>query len=477
MFKSQYRIAFPGLFIFLLFFISCTKIDTTKLGEDLLPTVDNIHTFDTTFNVIATNFVDSNACDSVVAPSLHALGIISNDPLFGSTTANIYMELKPDAYPFKFPEHDKDSLIIDSTVLILKYSHSFGDTTILQKVQIFPLTENFKHDTSYTTCYLFKYENNLLGEKSYYPKDLKDSVHGFREASGYQLRIPLSNSFAQSLLNNPDKTTTDSLFSTFIKGFAVVADATTGGQAINYFDLNSEDTRLSIYTRSSKANVKDSSVLNLYFTSLSGQANSIIRERGSAEISAHLSHPAEGDSLIYIQTSPGSYAQLVIPAISGLSNRVINRAELIITQEYSPLGFDKIFTPPSYLYLDVFDSSSGTYSPIPCDFSQQELSNNFSHLGGRAKSVQDASGNMVSQYTFNISRYLQSIVTKGKSNQVLRLSAPYYVTIPKAYTDNCGQIIPIATFPRNNIAEGRVRINGTNNTAGSIKLRLVYSVL
>jgi hypothetical protein len=476
-FKSQYKIAVTGLCLCFSFFISCTKIDTTRLGQDLIPTVDNIHTFDTTFNIIATNFDIPNSCDSIVGSDLHALGIISNDPLFGSSAANIYLELKPATYPLKFPDHDLDSLVVDSTVLILKYNHSFGDTTVLQKAQVYQLAEKFKYDTVYTTCHLFPYENMLLGEKSFFPKDLKDSVHGFKEESSYQLRIPISNSLAQSFINNPEKVATDSLFSLFFKGFAIVADAATGGQALNYFDLSSEDTRLSIYTRSSKAGVKDSSVTNLYLTGLSGQANSIVRERGNSEITNHLSHPADGDSLIYIQTSPGSYAELRIPGISGLSNRVINRAEIIVQQEYSTSSLDNIFQAPANLYLEVKDTTNGKYLPIPCDFSSQELSNNFSHAGGSAKKVLNASGNEVSQYTFNISRYLQSIVTKGKTNQILRLRAPYYVTIPTAYTDYCDQVIPNVRFPRNNIAEGRVRLNGTNNTTGSIKLHVVYSVL
>lgn len=477
MFKSQYKIAVTGILFLFVFVFGCTKIDSTKLGQDLIPTVDNIHTFDTTLNVIANNFDDPNTCDSIVASDLHALGIISNDPVFGKSTANIYLELKPASYPFTFPDHDKDSLFLDSAVLVLQYSHSFGDTDILQKVQVYQLLDKFKYDTVYTTCNVFNYDNNLLGEKSFYPKNLKDSVHAFREDANNQLRIPISNSLIKTFIDNPSNLASDSAFTAFFKGFAIVGDPSTGGQALNYFDLSSANTHLSIYTRSSKANVKDSSVIEFSLTAQAGQANSIIRERGSSEITNHLSHPVQGDSLIYIQTSPGSYAQLTIPGLSGLSNRIINRAELIVQQDYSTMSLDDIFQSPLYLYLDQKDTANGKFNPIPCDFSTTELSNNFNHLGGASKKVTNASGNLVSQYTFNISRYVQSIVTNGKSNHILRLSAPYYVTVQKAYVDACGQGIPAFQFPRNSIAEGRVRLNGTNNTPGSIKLHIVYSTL
>ncbi len=91
MFKCQFKSALPVvLFLFFLSW-SCTKIDTTELGQGLIPVVDNINTFDTTIDVIVNNFDSvSSECDSVIASDLHALGVIDNDPYFGKTYANIY---------------------------------------------------------------------------------------------------------------------------------------------------------------------------------------------------------------------------------------------------------------------------------------------------------------------------------------------------------------------------------------------------
>ncbi|MDQ6889679.1 MAG: DUF4270 domain-containing protein, partial [Bacteroidota bacterium] len=415
MFKSQYKSAVTGILILFFFGYGCTKIDTTHLGQGLIPVVDNIHTFDTTINVIANNYDDLSICDSVYRTDLHALGVISNDPLFGKTSANLYLELKPQLYPFTFPKADAGNLSVDSAVIILHYSHSYGDTNALQKVQVYPLLDNFKVDTTYTTCHVFNYNNsNLLGERSYYPKSLKDSVHAFKEASANQIRIPIDKSLIQNFIRDSANIfKTDSTFRNYFKGFALVPGQATGGRAFNYFDLSNTDTRLAIYLRSSVADKKDTSVVNFPLTVYSGEANSIVRERGTSEITQHLSKPPAGDSLIYIQTSPGSYAQLKIPGLTGLSNRVIHRAELIIEQVYSSTTFDDILTPPINLYLDTKDTSTnGTYIPIPCDFTNTELSTNFSYTGGAAKPVTDGLGHTVSQYVFNISRYVQSIATK-----------------------------------------------------------------
>lgn len=235
-----------------------------------------------------------------------------------------------------------------------------------------------------------------------------------------------------------------------------------------------------MYVRATKNGVTDTAVIDFGVSGLTALSNSLIRDRGTSEITTHLNHPANGDSVIYIQTNPGSYALLSIPGLSGLSNRVINRAELIVDQVYSPNTFDNIFAPPVNLYLDARDStiSPDSYIPIPCDFNATELQNNFANLGGRRKQATDNNGNAIGEYVFNISRYLQSVVTKKKDNLSLRLSAPYYVKYTTSYTDNCGLNIPLLPpFIRNNIADGRVKINGTNNSPTRMRLRIVYSVL
>src|SRR5665647_3187253 len=142
----------------LAFAIGCTKIDTTTLGENLIPAVDNIHTFDTTYSVIAVNY-DSTECDSIYYGDLQPLGIISNDPIFGTTYANVYLELKPSYYPYFFPTADANSFQIDSAVMVLNYSHSFGDTNALQKVNVYQLSDTFNISNSYSTCEVLGYDN------------------------------------------------------------------------------------------------------------------------------------------------------------------------------------------------------------------------------------------------------------------------------------------------------------------------------
>lgn len=478
MLKNQNKSAVTGILLLFSIAFGCTKIDATSIGNHLIPAVDNIHTFDTTFSIIANNF-DEIECDSNHRGNLQALGLISNDPLFGGTNAKIYVEFKPSSFPFNFPVADPNSFEIDSAVIVLNYSHSFGDTNILQKVNIYQLSDSFDVAKNYNTCNVLGYDNaSLLGQKEYYPKHLNDSVHAYHEEASRQLRVPLSKAFIQKLITDSAKIfKSESAFVNYFKGFAIVPDTLEGGQAINYFDISS--SRMSVYLRYKVAETADTTVINFAFNGYSGLSNSITRNRENAEILKYLSHSVQGDSLLYIQTSPGNYALLTIPGLSGLSNRVINRAEIIVDQEYSASTFNDLFTPPINLYLETKDSSidDKAFIPIPCDFNSLELQNNFQNLGGQLKYVTNSAGQSIGEYHFNISRYVQSIITQGRKNLTLKLSAPAYVTNTSSYVDYCRQAIGPFSTPRNNSAEGRVQLNGTNNTPNRIRLYIIYSVL
>ncbi|MEO6949802.1 MAG: DUF4270 family protein [Ginsengibacter sp.] len=443
----------------------------------MIPAVDNIHVFDTTLSVVANNFDNLNQCDSISRNDLHPLGIISNDPYFGKTAANIYVAFKPISYPFTYPAHDKDSIFIDSVVIVLNSAYIYGDSTVMQKVSVQALTFNFLPDSIYKTCSVLDYNPRVLGSKTYLPSELNDSVYAFREKAANQLRIPIDKITAEGWALNPASTASDSAFTVSNKGYAIVSDQSFGGQSLNYFSLKSNSTRLSVYVRTSKAGVKDTSVIDFPMTNLSGQSNSIIRTRGNAEITQHVSHPPAGDENIYIQTSPGNYAELKIPGLTGMSNRVIQRAELIMDQEYSTTGLNDLFTAPKRLYIDAQDSS-GKYIPLPCDINGNEIQNGLASFGGRAQKATDANGNLVNRYVFNVTRYVQNIVTNpGNSNGKLRLSAPYYINNRTGYTDRCNQFIAPFAVGLNAMADGRIKLSGTNNRASAMRLHIVYSPL
>ncbi|HQW85045.1 MAG TPA: hypothetical protein PK987_11305, partial [Ferruginibacter sp.] len=89
-------------------------------------------------------------------------------------------------------------------------------------------------------------------------------------------------------------------------------------------------------------------------------------------------------------------------------------------------------------------------------------------------SIIDKFGNANKYYNFNISRYVQQIVTKHYPNYPMRLYAPYEVYYPQ---------LGNATYPAtklqygNKLAAGRVKIGSGSNANYKMYLRIIYSNL
>jgi len=479
--RTTFVPAFAGLLFISILNWNCTKIDTTTLGAGLIPGIDNVNTFDTTFNIIANN-IDSvpagRECAIIYPTDDHALGYIGNDPLFGTTRATIFTELKPGTFPFTFQARPNERTL-DSVVLVLSYTRVFGDTNQMQRVSVHELvnTTPFRPDSS--TCTTYPFFLNALGATSYIPARLKDTVKAFRDTSINQLRIRLSAAFGQRLLAL-DTIKTDSAFKAELKGFAIVPDNL--GNALTYYSLIDLRTKLAVYYSFKRANLTDSqTVVNFGLYPGDKSANNITRNRTGAEInnfSNNNSNP-NGDNFVYIQTSPGSFAQLRIPGLTGLSNRIIHRAELIVEQA-PPTGLDNVFAPPSFLYLDVKDTGN-FFKPIPCDFTVVQGQPDIGTFGGFRTNVKDPSGiNNVARYTFNISRYIQKIITNNRSVTALRLRAPNQIFVPLSYTDECGILVTSFISPVNFVAFGRVKLvggTGSGTAPNRMRLRVVYTRL
>lgn len=475
--KTKLPLAFTGFIFFSLLSWHCTKIDTTNLGSGLIPAVDNVNTFDTIISVVANN-IDSlpfgKGCAIIYPTDDHALGYISNDPYFGTTKATIYTELKPATFPFAFAATPTERTL-DSIVLVLSYTKVYGDTAKQQKVEVYEIANGFNPDSS--SCSTYPVVAGILGSVTYTPQRLSDSVKAFRDTSNNQLRIKLNNTFGQSLLAR-DTIKSDSAFKDYFKGFAIVPD--NSGNALTYYSVANPKTKLAVYYKYKRANLADTAVVtnfNLYPGDHS--ANNIVRNRSGAEInnfSNANSNPA-GDNFVYIQTSPGSFAELSIPVLSGLTNRIVHRAELILEQAFSTSTLDNFLTPPAFLFLDLKDSAKGAYHPLPCDFSTIQGQPDITTYGGFKTIAKDPLGNIIARYSFNISRYIQKVITNRRTNSTLRLRAPEYVTTVAGYVDVCNLPIPPLLFPLNNVAFGRVKLVGGSNAINRIRLRIVYSRL
>lgn len=502
--KRILPLAITAITFFSLLGLNCTKLDTTDIGSDLLPAVDNVNTFADTLSIISTQGVFLPDSTYILRSDDHALGIINNDPVFGQTNASIYFQLKPPYYPYSIG-NPGDTLFpnVDSVVLCLAYTGFYGDSSMPFQVEVREVRDN--------APYLFRDSTNIIKSTNFQPAlgpnvgffssttvnvpTLDDTVKYVND-NGYSvntIRIRLSTAYASALYHRDSISASsfnnafrnDSLYRQFYNGLAVLP-VTSGNQLI-YIDLAS--SKLEIHHRKKLLGgaidtLYNDLILNAdYFGSTvnksSSTANYITRTRPALP---------SGDQVVYLQTSPGTFANLNIPALSTLSNRIVHRAELIVEEIPDLSGFADKFKAPNFLYIELKDTgTTAKWKPVYYDLNPSILydpdyKNPFSvisyypanidypYFGGflRNKVVL---GNPARYYNFNITRYVQDVITNHRPNYELRLSAPFNVKYPQ-----------YSSFPNpygNNIAYGRVKVGGGNNpdVKYRMRLRIVYSKL
>ena len=496
--QRKYLCLVAGLAFVVLLNWGCTKIDTTELGGELLPAVDNVLTFADTLLIDASReqLVDTFR---ISRSETHVLGNINNDPIFGKTKADIFLQLKPSFFPF-YIGNAGDTINpsinakthYDSAFLCLSYAGFYGDTTKIQHFKVYqldPTTTNFVD----TISHLLSFQpnrplTNLIGDATVYQPDLKNINFlktSKKDSVTRQIRIKLSAAFLSSLvssdsiLNSPrNRFYSDSIFKIAYKGFAVVADGAASANGLFYINLADAATRLEVYYVAGNANKLDTAFSSLpmsdgssYLVKASANANSLVRDTSASQFPT-----APDPTALYIQSSPGSAVNLRIPGLSNMTNRIIHRAEIIVEQIPGSAG-DNVFSAPQFLYLDIIDTgSTKKYKPLYYDlntaetydpdntisfFPTQGIDQNY--YGGFLRTMTDGLGTR-SYYNFNLTRYVQNLVIKGKTNYRFRLYAPstlsYY-----------GYNLPY----KNNMAFGRVKIGNGSNAKYKLRMRIVYS--
>ena len=458
------------------------------MGAGLIPPVDNINTFDTSITIQAFNDTFGLANDSQYLSRNEEffLGRINNDPFFGKTDAKLFLQLKPLFYKFAFANSNPDSLHIDSVVLVLSYVETYGDSTIPQTVNVYEIdsSSDFRRDS----FYLIRKNNftysTLLGSRTFTPQILDDSVKAYRDITKNQLRIRLNNSFGTRLLGYDSSATgayfNDSIFRRRFKGFALQSINT--GEAVIGINLVSNNTKLAIYYRYEKNLKTDTTVAYFGFNGSSASekdasaaANYIKRDYTGTPLEASVGGTTP-DPIVYIQNSPGSFATIKIPDLANLSNRLIHRAELIVEQLYDRL--DTVYKAPELLYLDASDPSitrNYKFRTIPYDLQYTPTGFDLRSFGALPQNGFDAAGNKIKIWKFNLSRYVQHVLTHTQSLYELRLSAPFTLNESYGIPPGTDQVFPFFVNPT--IVKGRLRAGGGNHPSQRMRLRLIYSKL
>ncbi len=477
-----------------IFNFGCTKLDTTNLGSDLIPAVDNVNTFADTFAINATqhNYTDTTL---VFSTADQVLGKITNDPLFGQSEGKLFFQLKPAFYPFAFGEKDSITGGLDSVVLCLSYKGFWGDSSETQLLQVNEITDLVFRDSvernwKWPTIYEPTGIGAPIGSKQLFIPDLAKYIvyNNKTDSVNNQIRIKLDQSFANRLFESDDTSAgpgnhafyNDTLFRSNFIGFSVKSVG--AGNALMYINYADTNTKLEVHYRKKNAGKIDTTYTSFKFRTAPRDstiarslfANYVSRNRAGSPAD----NPPVGE--LYLQTQPGTYADLSIPKLNGYSNRIIHRAEIIVEQ-IADLPWSDKFVPPNFLYLDLKDSTTPLkYKPIYYDLNptvSYDPDNSsyyypaggpdFGYFGGFKRTKTGPFGESMSYYNFNVTRYIQRMVTDSGRNYDMRLFPAYSFRYPQ---------YSVAEVPYNNsLALGRVRLGTGDNPNYRMRIRIIYS--
>ncbi len=450
---------------------------TTNIGAGLIPPVDGVFTKDTVLEVLTKNIGFDTV--AVGISDDHVLGYI-NDPIFGKTKASINFQVGPLTSPFSLG-FNKDSIVLDSVVLCLSYHGNWGDTIPHLKLHVYTIEPEvlFNNDSAYDNNITFERGPEITESGTAKDVDITtlndvDSTIFNKEPTINQLRIKLSNAFGQQIINldSPSAFQNDSTFYNYLRGLVVEPEET--GNALVLINLLDTATHLSLYYHT----INHSDTVTRRFAPnvlTSASSNTILRDYQGTQIPSYVSRADSNQDLVFMQTSPGLYTHINIQSVLHMPNVIVHRAEILMYQVPDlTTDNDKYLTAPN-LFLSAEDSNRRFAIPYDITFSGGSISNLF-QFGVTPKSHIDANtGRTTSYYSFDISRYVQNVITRHDTLYNLSLFAPYnqYIYPVK----NTIYAVPISSPALNNAAVGRVMLGGGSNSQYKMRLHIVYSAV
>lgn len=441
---------------------SCTK--PSLVGEDIfiddvlgLSTTDTVSLFTTT--AVGDSVRTYTQVTNQQLPN-YLVGRL-DDPIFGKSTAISYAQTRLLTTSPNF-----DLTTLDSVVLSLPYdnnSRHYGNTGGTQTIVISRLTEDMDVTATYYSNRLFQ-SGTVLGQKTFVP-NFTDSVDvvipesdtSFNVKLRPQLRVRLSETFGNELLNNSNNMTGIDDFLEYFKGIEIKGIGS--NDALLSFDLVGANMTL-FYTQQDSIfdadgnfeSVEDigkrfvfdinsfSAKSSYYFNDRTGVGS----DRIDAPITQYLNN--ENDSLVFVQSMNGLNTKITFPYLDDLKGSIINKAELVVTVANRD-DLDLFSLPEQLIVVSELDSNLIIIEDVAVSLG---TSNDFTLHGGDFE-AETIDGVVYTRYRLNISGHFQDMIDGIVGNTI-------YIT----------------TYPKPQIAD-RVVLGGGNHSVFPMKLNLNYT--
>lgn len=324
-------------------------------GEEEIPVV-----FTDTFTVDTKTIQGeiSSTYDLGINYTTYLLGAL-DDPIFGKSTSNIYLELD---FQTSAPT-DFDVATLDSAVLIITYDTLgfYGDTTARYDIEVRQMIEQMQGDTIESNQ-VWATDPTIIGSHSIVPARYDSLtiashlVEGEAVTIAPQLRIPMTNSFAQTLLDADAANYADrQALLDFVNGLEI--SATTDKSAMMGLDLGditnfSGINKLRVYYTTDTTKVFD-------FSYRSRTASTFTHDVVDSEVENYIIDESHNsDDRAFFQGMSGVEVEFSFPTIEELKDKIINNVELVYHSVSDPNEVNIINDPVDLATLTYVNSES-----------------------------------------------------------------------------------------------------------------------
>lgn len=390
----------------LLFTQSCN--DPTTLGSELLEEDRTQLSF---FDTITMEAVMEPGSPVLITSTLNSypaylFGKMS-DPIFGTSTAEIFMQLQPFEGDIPFLGN---GYVIDSVVLALPYStnYYYGRTADFFDLVVRPMPEVVSSASNYLSDTTFASEDIPLATARYRPAfDSVSYINYFGSTRGdtaeaNMLRIPLNNRLASEILTLDSATLVDEqAFLTAFPGIHIKPTSTKAGIAA--FDIDNPLTGIFIYYHIDEVFYQYQLRINtgvLRHSYLNNDVSGTIIE----EV-LNSNRPEEAQDVFFTQGMAGPLFRIDFPHLDQLNNKnfVLNKAELEMRIGSLPGDSSNVFLPAEQLIL-TYKNEAGQQVLIDDVLFSSNLENQFGGV------IIDAPGDEPDIYRMNLGTYLQQAI-------------------------------------------------------------------
>lgn len=410
--------------------------ENTIINAKISPANNALGVFNTTLSCITRTIYNDTVqtslnYDGIGITVAQAVGKLT-DPYFGNMTASTFLQVTPT----NFSDAIYSGATIQSAVLVLPYSFTYGDTTdqtVTQTYEALYMTDTLTAGAPY-----YSYSDKPVDEGTPLSDPittnvyhLKDSVTVNGKVYGPSLVIPLKKDILLShllpaLADLATSTSPTTQFYNAFKGVCVRPTASSGSvSAIPYFRLNGSgafsQAAIIVYYKNSAG--IDTFEQYYYSTSTNSHFNKIAKSYSTAPVNTLYTQPV--DSIAGLQNQPGANIDIKIGGITSLPKGLINKAEVqlsVLPNYVSPLFFAPIRLYVRGIGNGVYPAAisyNATYEVV--DRYPLASTAPFIILDGYSHQL-DRNGTTVQTYTLNIPREVMASQAAGNDTLHLRIT-------------------------------------------------------